>query len=132
MCLRVRIVRFVIVGMSFILWLWLPVTSATAQQDVTTAGKVEYKKSCAVCHGHDGKGTGAMAKLLKVKPANLTQLSTKHDGFYPFWDVYRIIDGRTEIGAHGSGAMPIWGGLLWCGTCLPRRNFQCSQCNGVL
>jgi mono/diheme cytochrome c family protein len=79
------------------------------QQDVTIAGKLEYQKSCAVCHGRDGKGNGAMAKMLKVKPANLTQLSAKNNGFYPFWDVYRIIDGRKEIGAHGSGEMPIWG-----------------------
>jgi hypothetical protein len=50
-----------------------------------------------------------MATLLKVKPANLTHLSVKHDGVYPFWDVYRIIDGRKEIGGHGSGDMPIWG-----------------------
>jgi len=84
--------------------------SANAQeQDVTIAGRMEYQKSCAVCHGRDGKGAGTMAKLLKVKPANLTQLSAKHYGIYPFWDVYRIIDGRKEISGHGSGDMPIWG-----------------------
>jgi mono/diheme cytochrome c family protein len=110
MSVRMSNVSSIIVGMSFVVSLWFPVASGHAQQqDVTTAGKLEYQKSCAVCHGRDGKGKGAMAKLLKVKPANLTLLSAKHDGFYPFWEVYRVIDGRKEIGGHGSGDMPIWG-----------------------
>src|SRR5690349_20161941 len=113
MCMRESTVSAIIVGMSFILLLWFSIVSANAQQeDVTAAGKLEYQKSCEVCHGRDGKGVGAMAKLLTVKPANLTQLSAKHDGIYPFWDVYRTIDGRKEIGAHGSGAMPIWGAVF--------------------
>jgi len=107
---RGKYVRYTMAGLSFLVSLYCGVGSASAQQqDVTTAGKLEYQKSCAVCHGREGKGTGAMAKLLKIKPADLTQLSAKHEGFYPFWDVYRIIDGRKEIGAHGSGDMPIWG-----------------------
>jgi hypothetical protein len=60
-------------------------------------------------NGLDGRGKGDMAKLLKVKPADLTQLSAKHDGFFPFWDVYRAIDGRKEIWGHGPRDMPIWG-----------------------
>ena len=108
--MRERHIRYTTVGLSFLAWFCCGVGSANAQQqDVTTVGKLEYQKSCAVCHGRDGKGTGAMAKLLTVKPTNLTQLSARHDGFYPFWDVYRIIDGRKDIGAHGSGDMPIWG-----------------------
>lgn len=105
---RVRQTRNAIMGLGFLL-LWWPVASTHAQQDVILAGKREYQKSCAVCHGRDGKGRGAMAPLLKVKPANLTRLSAKHGGIYPFWDVYRIIDGRTEISGHGSGDMPVWG-----------------------
>ena len=107
---RVRYTRSAIVGLSFLLLLpWLTVVSTSAQQEVTVAGKSEYQKSCAVCHGSDGKGRGAMAKLLKVKPANLTHLSANHDGIFPFWDIYRVIDGRKEIGGHGSGDMPVWG-----------------------
>ncbi len=110
MDLRVSNAISTMVGMTPTLVFWLSMAPAYAQQqDVIIAGRQEYQKSCAVCHGHNSTGNGAMAKLLKVKPANLTQLSAKHDGFYPFWDVYRIIDGRKEIGAHGTGEMPVWG-----------------------
>ena len=101
--------RYVTIGISFIVLLHFSVGFAHAQQDVIAAGKSQYQQSCAVCHGSNGEGTGEMTKLLKVKPANLTQLSTKHDGVFPFWDIYRIIDGRKEVGGHGSGEMPIWG-----------------------
>jgi hypothetical protein len=99
----------VIVGGMSLLLLRVLVVPAGAQQEVIDAGKIEYQRSCAVCHGLDGKGDGRMAKLLKVKPANLTQLSAKYYGIFQFWDLYRIIDGRKEVGGHGSREMPIWG-----------------------
>lgn len=103
---RVKRASYALMGIICIVLLWLTVASTSAQQqEVTLAGKNEYQQYCAVCHGRDGTGAGAMAKLLKVKPANLTRLSAKHDGIFPFWDVYRIIDGRKEIGGHGAGDM---------------------------
>jgi len=47
--------------------------------------------------------------LLTVRPTDLTQLSKKHQGQFPFWKVYRIIDGREEVKGHGTRDMPIWG-----------------------
>jgi hypothetical protein len=44
-----------------------------------------------------------------VRPPDLTQLSKKHQGQFPFWQVYRIIDGREEVKGHGTRDMPIWG-----------------------
>ena len=100
-------------GLSLIVLLSLMVTSSEAQQrEVADAGKLSYRQYCAVCHGLNGKGKGDMAKVLKVKPANLTQLSGKHEGIFPFWDVYRAIDGRKEIWGHGSRDMPIWGAVF--------------------
>lgn len=97
-------------GLSLILLLWLMADTSGAQQyEVAEAGKIPYRRHCAACHGLDGKGNGAMAKLLKVKPTDLTQLSAKREGFFPFWDVYRAIDGRKEIWGHGPRDMPIWG-----------------------
>jgi hypothetical protein len=43
------------------------------------------------------------------KPADLTQLRTKNQGEFPFWRVYRAIDGRETIRGHGSREMPLWG-----------------------
>jgi hypothetical protein len=49
-----------------------------------------------------------MADLLKTRPADLTRLP-KERGQFPFWRVYRTIDGREEVMAHGTRTMPIWG-----------------------
>jgi mono/diheme cytochrome c family protein len=87
-------------------------TSDAQQEEVAEAGKLSYRHYCAVCHGLNGKGTGEMAKVLKVKPADLTQLSAKTYGIFPFWDVYRAIDGRKEMWGHGPRDMPIWGTVL--------------------
>ena len=40
------------------------------------AGKVVYDKSCAGCHGSDGKGNPAMAKVLGDKGLNIVSKDT--------------------------------------------------------
>ena len=47
--------------------------------------------------------------LLTVKPADLTQINKRSDGTFPFWRIYRVIDGREETKGHGTSEMPIWG-----------------------
>ena len=83
-----------------------------AQEVVLTSGQLEYQHYCASCHGHDGKGKGAMANLLRTVPADFTQLNKKNDGQFPFWRVYGTIDGREEVMAHGTRTMPVWGALF--------------------
>ena len=86
-----------------------PYRVAAQEQVVLTSGKLEYQDYCAACHGPAGKGNGPMSELWKKPPADLTQLSKKNNGQYPFWRVYRTIDGREEVVAHGPRAMPVWG-----------------------
>ena len=50
-----------------------------------------------------------MAKYLTVRPANLRQLAKNNGGKFPFWEVYHKIDGQTEVRAHGTREMPVWG-----------------------
>ena len=90
-----------------VLWI-IPVTSS-AQDEIVARGRLEYQGYCAVCHGENGKGDGIMARYLLIKPADLTQLSKKSGGDFPFWRTYWTIDGRQEVKGHGSRAMPIWG-----------------------
>lgn len=71
-------------------------------------GKREYANSCSVCHGSNLK-TGAYVEFLKVTPPDLTQLSKKNGGVFPFERVYRVIDGREVVKGHGTREMPIWG-----------------------
>jgi len=89
---------------------WHCLTLARAQEmEVVAAGEIEYQNYCAICHGVDGRGYGIMAKFLTVQPSDLTQLAKKNTGRFPFWQVYRTIDGREQIRGHGTRDMPVWG-----------------------
>ena len=79
-----------------------------SERDITY-GAVEFERSCAICHGFDGKGKGIMSDDLKVKPSDLSTLSKNNHGYFPFSKVYRAIDGSPSVGVHGSRDMPIWG-----------------------
>jgi mono/diheme cytochrome c family protein len=81
------------------------------EQEVAAAGKPLYEDNCMVCHGHKAKGDGPMVTfgLLVVPAPDLTKLSQKSNGEFPFWKMYRVIDGREKIKGHGSEDMPLWG-----------------------
>ena len=90
--------------------LFMPWPLATAQEmEVIAGGELEYQSHCAVCHGADAGGNGIMSKYLILRPSNLAQLSKKYGGKFPFWQVYRTIDGREEVRGHGMSQMPVWG-----------------------
>ena len=97
--------------MTMVLWATLPGTVVAQQEDIVAVGHQEFRHACAVCHGLGGQGESVMTtlNLLTVRPTDLTQLSKKHQGAFPFWQVYRIIDGREEVKGHGTRDMPIWG-----------------------
>lgn len=103
-----RIATETILGL--FLLLSLPSSLATAQEsEVIAGGELEYQHACAICHGVEARGNGIMGKYLNVKPINLRQLRLASGGSFPFWEVYRKIDGQSEIRGHGSRDMPIWG-----------------------
>jgi mono/diheme cytochrome c family protein len=88
----------------------LPRAIAYAQEDeIIAGGRSKFLQYCASCHGQTGKGNGEMAALLAFKPADLTQLRNRNNGEFPFWRVYRAIDGRELVRGHGSREMPLWG-----------------------
>lgn len=92
----------------------LGVGSNKAQEEAIVArGQVHYHRYCGACHGDQGKGSGGpLAEYLKITPADLTQLSKKNNGTFPFWQIYRTIDGRNAIKGHGTREMPVWGDEL--------------------
>ena len=60
------------------------------------AGKAVFEKSCAGCHGVDGKGNPAMAKVLGEKGLNLTTPEAK-----------KMSDEQmAKVIAEGAGKMP--------------------------
>src|SRR5262245_48217814 len=99
---------FLLVGL---LWVTLAPASAqtSAEQEVANSGKPAFEQYCATCHGRDAKGGGPASGLLTIKPADLTMISKKNNGTFPFWRVCSIIDGREGIKGHGDREMPIWG-----------------------
>ena len=72
-------------------------------------GKLQFEASCALCHGNSAKGDGVFAKLLTIDTPDLTQLKKHNKGFFPYKEVYLMIDGREEVLLHGPRYMPIWG-----------------------
>ena len=87
-------------------------------------GKQMYNNYCAPCHGTDGKGAGPAASALKARPTDLTQLTKNNNGKFPDTHIVAILDFGSEVPAHGSATMPIWGPIL--GT-MNRTNAQDKQ-----
>ena len=86
-----------------------PLADLTKREEIIARGQQSFTRNCASCHGSEATGDGPVAATLTVEPANLTQLSQKEGGEFPFWRVYRSVDGRLELPGHGTREMPIWG-----------------------
>ena len=107
-----RRTSIVILALVIVLTAWAGIRdkpTAAQEMEVIVGGEIEYQNSCAVCHGVDGKGQGPMGGVLTVRPADLTVLSKKNSGTFPFWRTYRAIEGREEVRGHGTREMPVWG-----------------------
>ena len=76
------------------------------------AGRADFHRYCASCHGTDGRGKGPVAETLHTPPADLTLIAKRHGGNFPAGDIASYIDGRTRVPAHGTREMPVWGRIL--------------------
>ncbi len=87
-----------------------PLAGEEADPERVRLGNKIYLAYCGSCHGQLARGDGPLAEHLKVAPSDLTRISQRNDGEFPYERIYKIIDGREEsILAHGSREMPIWG-----------------------
>ena len=77
-----------------------------------TSGKQMYSSYCAPCHGADGKGQGPVASALKIPPTDLSTLAKNNGGKYPGSHVVTVMQFGSELNAHGSAQMPVWGPIL--------------------
>jgi len=73
------------------------------------AGERLYKVSCAACHGADARGTGPVAPLLTVPVPDLTRIAQRRGGEFPELEIFRVIDGQSDLAGHGPRHMPVWG-----------------------
>ena len=91
----------------------IPETPQEKQLLDSFKGPELYKAYCATCHGKDGKGNGPMAASLRNTPSDLTRISARNGGTFPFLAVQKIISGEQEGPAtHGTREMPVWGPLF--------------------
>jgi mono/diheme cytochrome c family protein len=82
--------------------------NAAAAQEMSY-GEAEYLNSCAVCHGLEGKGDGPLGDVLMKRPADLTRISQRNGGTFPYTRIFAVIDGRYAVPSHGEREMPVWG-----------------------
>jgi mono/diheme cytochrome c family protein len=97
-----------LVGIAFVFTTSAALAQAKPQARVDF-GELEYKASCAVCHGPKGKGEGPYKPYLSKNATDLTTLAKANGGVFPLQRVYEVIDGRETVPAHGTRDMPIWG-----------------------
>lgn len=83
-----------------------------ARYTSAASGQEMYVSYCAACHGRDGRGQGPAAPALKSAPTDLTALSRANQGKFPYAHVYSVLVGKTELSAHGSADMPVWGPIF--------------------
>jgi len=84
----------------------------TFDAEAAKAGAVLFKIHCANCHGASGRGDGKAAPGLEFAPADLTRISERNKGKFPFDRVVQIVDGRKPMKGHGRTDMPVWGDVL--------------------
>jgi mono/diheme cytochrome c family protein len=101
------------------LLLLLALAPAVSQQtgggdeiELFNTGSILYQRNCTSCHGTRAKGDGQVARLLTVKPTDLTQLAKNNGGEFPAEEVQKAIDGRKDVLGHGMRDMPIWGDVF--------------------
>ena len=106
-------------GLAGVLIVWVngaaqnPRPEIPKRQDFNAVeGRALYDTYCAVCHGDDAKGRGPMARVLKTVPPDLTHIWMRQGGKFSLERVEKIISGETELGAHGTSEMPLWGPIF--------------------
>jgi len=101
---------------SFVVLMLLSVTTGCRQTEknepAIAGGRADFQAYCASCHGREAKGNGPVAEKLQTRPPDLTVLTKKFGGVFPAEYILRTIDGREELVAHGTRAMPVWG-KIW-------------------
>jgi len=79
----------------------------------TIEGAKIFQQRCAMCHGLDGRGHGPDSVVLKHPTPDLTLISQRSGGKFPYQRVKDIIDGeKTGLLSQGDREMPIWGPIF--------------------
>ena len=94
---------------SIMIWVAAICLAGPLGAQTMSLGEFEYRNSCAVCHGEDGRGSGPFAGMMEIGPSDLTIMQQRNGGVFPVEQIYKTIDGTAEVQAHGMRDMPVWG-----------------------
>lgn len=50
-----------------------------------------------------------MAQFLTVPVPDLTLIAARRGGTFPELEIFRVIDGQSDLRSHGPRHMPVWG-----------------------
>jgi len=107
---QLKVWSVILGGLLMSLFVSGPLPDASGQiKEIQQAGQEIFRQHCAACHGTNAEGTGPLTSQIKGIPPNLRELAKRNGGVFPFWRVYRVIDGREDIMKHGPREMPAWG-----------------------
>jgi mono/diheme cytochrome c family protein len=89
-----------------------PAARGLAADRASEPGRAMYLRYCGACHGSQGKGDGVAGSFMTPKPADLTQITKRNGGLFPFQGMMAYIDGTKDVRAHGDPVMPVWGEMF--------------------
>jgi mono/diheme cytochrome c family protein len=89
-----------------------PIKQDQFPPDFVPSGKQMFNQYCAACHGMTAKGNGPARAALKIPAADLTTLSKRHGGEFPYDLVSNVLRFGPGLTAHGSSDMPTWGPIF--------------------
>jgi len=105
--------RLLVVGLAIVALGWASPRPLHAEETLDKSaarrGQTVFNRYCVACHGRSGKGDGSLAKDLRSSVPDITQMSKKNKGVFPFERIAKLVDGRETARAHGSPDMPAWG-----------------------
>jgi len=79
----------------------------------TIEGAKIFQHHCSMCHGVDGRGHGPDSVVLRHPTPDLTLISRRNGGKFPYRHVRDIIDGeKTGQLFQGDREMPVWGPIF--------------------
>jgi mono/diheme cytochrome c family protein len=89
-----------------------PEKTTSSARDTVEGAKI-FQHHCAVCHGTDGRGHGPDSVVLKHPVPDVTLISRRSGGKFPYQRVKKIIEGeKTGLLSQGDREMPIWGPIF--------------------
>ncbi len=106
-------------GVAAVLAVWLahgaePVLAdaVSTPENATPTVVQDFNFHCVACHGVDGKGSGPVARVLKIPPPDLTRIAERNGGIFSEDAVFETIAGGNMPPSHGTREMPVWGELF--------------------